>query len=159
MSLILWLFANSKIFIFSFYLVSIYYIIFALSFKVINMRLLRNFINFLKAIKNGFKDSEFRLLFILSLCALLLGTVFYTIHEGWHVIDSVYFCISTLTTVGYGDFTPTTTLSKIFTIFYILIGLGIFLLFINVLSVQILAANLDKGLPKEKPKTRATKKK
>lgn len=61
-----------------------------------------------------------------TLCILLsLGTVFYSSEEGWSYIDSVYFSVVTLTTVGYGDLHPTTTTSKLFTIAYIFIGVGL----------------------------------
>lgn len=53
------------------------------------------------------------------------GTVFYHTYEGLGWIDSLYFSVITLTTVGYGDFSPTTDGGKIFTIFYVLFGIGI----------------------------------
>ena len=53
------------------------------------------------------------------------------LHLSW--VDAFYFCTVTLATVGYGDITPTTDSSKIFTIFYILIGIGIFASFANML--------------------------
>jgi voltage-gated potassium channel len=42
--------------------------------------------------------------------------------------------VITLTTVGYGDFSPSTTADKIFTMFYIFIGIGIILGFVNVVA-------------------------
>ncbi len=61
-----------------------------------------------------------------TLCILLiLGTVFYSFQEGWSYIDSLYFSVVTLTTVGYGDLHPTTTASKMFTVLYIFIGVGL----------------------------------
>jgi voltage-gated potassium channel Kch len=54
-----------------------------------------------------------------------VGTVFYHNVENLSWLDSIYFCVVTLTTVGYGDITPQTAAGKIFTIFYILIGVGI----------------------------------
>jgi hypothetical protein len=56
---------------------------------------------------------------------LLAGVLFYTRVEKWSLLDAVYFCVVTLATVGYGDITPTTDAGRIFTIFYIVIGLGI----------------------------------
>ncbi len=49
---------------------------------------------------------------------LALGTVVFAYLEGWTLIDSFYFVTMTATTVGYGDFAPTHTLSKIITIIY-----------------------------------------
>ena len=43
--------------------------------------------------------------------------------EGWNLLDSLYFSVVTLTTIGYGDLSPSTAASKIFTIFYIFVGL------------------------------------
>jgi hypothetical protein len=64
---------------------------------------------------------------------LVLGAVIYRhlLHLSW--IDAFYFCTITLATVGYGDITPTTDASKIFTIFYVLVGIGIFATFASLL--------------------------
>jgi voltage-gated potassium channel Kch len=40
-------------------------------------------------------------------------------------VDAYYFTVITLATIGYGDFSPTTPLTKIFTTFYVFVGLGI----------------------------------
>ena len=76
-------------------------------------------------------DPEFRALFYLVTFVLGVGTIFYWRTEHWTLFDSFYFSVITLATVGYGDFTPTHTLSKLFTIVYIFVGLGTLLLFIN----------------------------
>lgn len=62
---------------------------------------------------------------------LLIGTLIYHYLEGWAWVDAIYFCVVTLATVGYGDFTPTTPIGKIFTMFYIINGIGILLYFID----------------------------
>lgn len=41
----------------------------------------------------------------------------------WSVIDIVYFCTVTMSTVGYGDFSPSTPGTKVFTIIWILVGI------------------------------------
>ena len=43
--------------------------------------------------------------------------------EPWTAIDALYFSMATMSTVGYGDFSPSTWYSQIFTIFYIFIGI------------------------------------
>lgn len=55
----------------------------------------------------------------------VLGCVFYSLKEGWTVINSVYFAVVTLTTTGYGDLTPTDNLSKLFTCLFAFLGIGI----------------------------------
>ena len=42
--------------------------------------------------------------------------------EPWTVIDALYFCIVCMSTVGYGDFSPSTTTSAAFTLVYIFVG-------------------------------------
>jgi hypothetical protein len=71
------------------------------------------------------KQPESRALLIMAGSLLLGGVLFYTRVEKWSVLNAVYFCVVTLATVGYGDITPTTDAGKIFTIFYIVVGLAI----------------------------------
>lgn len=49
---------------------------------------------------------------------LVFGTIIFSYLENWNIIDAFYFVTMTATTVGYGDFAPTNTISKIFTIIY-----------------------------------------
>ncbi len=64
------------------------------------------------------------ILYGLSLIAVLIASAIIAYHflEGWNYIDSTYFAVSTITTVGYGDLTPKTQPGRIFTILYMLIG-------------------------------------
>jgi voltage-gated potassium channel len=49
------------------------------------------------------RDPQFRSLVVLVIVTLLGGTVFYSLEEGWSVVDAFYFSVTTLTTVGLGD--------------------------------------------------------
>eukprot|EP00854_Cymbomonas_tetramitiformis_P018770 gene18770-22421_t len=53
----------------------------------------------------------------------LLGMVFYYETEGWSVFECAYFTTVTISTVGYGDISPTRDISKLFTCAYMCIGL------------------------------------
>ena len=84
------------------------------------------------------RDPQFRSLVLLVVITLLSGTIFYTLHEGWSVVDAFYFSVTTLTTVGLGDLAPSTTFSKLFTVVYIFAGLSIILGFIDVVAKETL---------------------
>lgn len=53
----------------------------------------------------------------------IIGAVFYHISEDWTVIDSIYFVTVSVSTVGYGDFAPTTDHGMLFTSFFLVAGL------------------------------------
>ena len=101
---------------------------------------------FLRAIVAAWKsDQAFRFLLALVVSLLVSGTTFFTLVEGWSVLDSFYFSVTTLTTVGFGDPAPTTALGKIFTILYIFVGLGVIGGFINVLAKHTFARQRGRG--------------
>lgn len=65
-------------------------------------------------------------IFLVAGSYIILGAVFYHEIEKWNWLDSYYFVIVTLATVGYGDIAPKTDPGKIFTIFFIIFGVAIF---------------------------------
>lgn len=66
-------------------------------------------------------------LLILTLGATVIaGTVFFHYIEGWSWLDSYFFTVITLSTVGYGTLVPVTAIGKIATTVFIFLGLGIF---------------------------------
>ena len=87
------------------------------------------------------RDADFRALVFLVFLTFLIGTVFYSLQEGWGLIDAFYFSVTTLTTVGFGDPAPTTPVGKLFTVGYILSGLGLIAAFINAIAEE----NLSRG--------------
>ncbi|UCE90350.1 MAG: two pore domain potassium channel family protein, partial [Pseudomonadota bacterium] len=78
------------------------------------------------AVRRAYEDSEFRVLLLLMITLLISGTFFYAHHEEWSYIDALYFCVMTMSTIGYGDLTPTSSLSKVFTIVYAMVTIGVF---------------------------------
>jgi voltage-gated potassium channel len=91
-----------------------------------------------QSIARSFRDPQFRALLLLYGALLLIGTAFYVRTEGWSVLDALYFCVVTLATVGYGDFAPRTSVGKVFTIVYILIGAGVFVVLAAELAVGVI---------------------
>ena len=71
-----------------------------------------------KAILSFLQDKEYLELLYTTAIVLVFGTFVFHYLEGWRWLDSLYFCVITLTTIGYGDFTPRTDLGKIFNIFH-----------------------------------------
>ena len=86
---------------------------------------------FFRTLLSFLYDKEYRQLLFTTLAILGFGMIVYRYLEGWNWIDCLYFSVITLTTVGYGDFSPQKDAGKLFTIFYILIGIGIILSFID----------------------------
>lgn len=67
---------------------------------------------------------------------LVSGTLFYRGVEGWSLLDSLYFSVVALTTVGYGDLYPTTSYGKVSTIFHLFIGVGLIAAFIGKVATE-----------------------
>lgn len=76
---------------------------------------------------------QFRGVAAVAVLVLTGGAIFYHLVEKLSWLNAVYFCVITLTTVGYGDITPKTDAGKIFTIFYVLTGIGIIATLANLL--------------------------
>lgn len=72
------------------------------------------------------KLKNFQALLVLVVITLTSGTILCQ-EEGLSVIDAIYFCVATLSTIGHPTFVPQTTLGKTFTIVYIIVGTGLFL--------------------------------
>ena len=88
----------------------------------------------LVALARMVRDPQGRAPVLLVFSLFVIGTVFYTLVEDWSVVDSFYFSTMTLATVGFGDFAPTTDVSKLFTVFYVLGGVGILVTFFTELT-------------------------
>ncbi|CAA7397683.1 unnamed protein product [Spirodela intermedia] len=77
---------------------------------------------------------------------LALGVVVFTFNreafsgeETHPVVDAVYFCIVTMCTIGYGDITPQSSATKIFSVAFVLVGFG----FVDVLLSGMVSYVLD----------------
>lgn len=84
------------------------------------------------------RDQEFRVLLGILFTLLLSAVVFYVSVERWSIIDALYFSVMTISTIGYGDLVPTTALSKLFTIMFALLGIGVFVAIVTKIVAIIL---------------------
>ena len=93
-----------------------------------------------------------RLVLMLSMCTFFLGCIWFfissTLHEEaeetWYkvfkldekelfdqLITSLYFALTMLATVGYGDYFPISDLEMIFAVICMMIGVGVFSVVMN----------------------------
>ena len=70
-------------------------------------------------------DRIYRALGLAATSLLTMGTVVYHVLEDWSWVDSFYFSAIAVTTVGFGDITPSTDGSKLFTVAYVVAGISI----------------------------------
>lgn len=79
--------------------------------------------------KRSLASNQRRILFALLAVTVAIGfgTVGFYLIEGWSLLDSLYVAAQTVTTVGYGDVTPATGNGRIFTIIFMLGGVGVVL--------------------------------
>jgi hypothetical protein len=80
-----------------------------------------------------------------ALALIAVGTVTYTLGEGWSLLDGFYVAVATLTTSSVLD--PDLTLThgwlKVFTAFYVLTGIGILVEVARRLGVGFIRARAE----------------
>lgn len=90
-----------------------------------------------------FRKSRFNTYFTVSASALTsllaIGTIVFHRLENWTWIESFYFTVATLATVGYGDLHPTSDGSRLFAAFFILFGVSIGITSITYIGSRYLA--------------------
>lgn len=69
---------------------------------------------------------QFILLMLSSMLFMLAMAETFCWVEGWGFDDSLYWVVSTLTTIGYGDLAPSTSLGKVLLIIFALPGIALF---------------------------------
>ncbi len=80
---------------------------------------------FIRTLVPIWNDPDARALMVIALGQVTAGTIAFGLIEDWSIIDAFYFCVVTSTTVGYGDFTPTTDAGKLLAVVYIITSVGL----------------------------------
>jgi voltage-gated potassium channel Kch len=93
----------------------------------------------LSGLRAAFTDARVLGLIGFTFTMIACASVFYHYVEGWGCIDATFFSVMTISTVGYGDITPQTAAGKIFTICYVLVGLGVFVTTASALADVLLS--------------------
>lgn len=70
------------------------------------------------------KGGETTTTLILGSVFLFGGALVFVFLEDWSYIEAIYFTVITLTSIGFGDYLPSSTASRVFTMFFIILGLG-----------------------------------
>jgi voltage-gated potassium channel Kch len=83
------------------------------------------------AAAEAWDDHAFKVISAAALIIVTSGTVAFHYLEDWSWVDSLYFSVVAVTTVGFGDLVPTTDAAKLFTVVYVLAGIAVLGLFLN----------------------------
>lgn len=85
---------------------------------------------------------------------VIIGSYAYTHLEGWSLLDSIYFVVITLTTLGYGDIVPVTSAGKIFTIFYSFFGIAFAFYVFSMMGSRLFKDHLSRKVSEIKEETK-----
>jgi voltage-gated potassium channel len=87
-------------------------------------------------------EKKLRLALILLAIIPLAGTCGYMLVEGWSAFDALYMTMITVTTIGYGETHPLSMGGRMFTILFILFGVGIAAYSLTILVESLLRPEL-----------------
>lgn len=80
----------------------------------------------------------------ISICFLILisyitvGVVLFHKIQSWDILESLYFCFSSLLTIGFGDLSPTGSLAQYFASGYILIGMAVVAMSFSLIQTELI---------------------
>ncbi|MDW5596262.1 potassium channel family protein [Conexibacter stalactiti] len=89
------------------------------------------------------RNPETKALPVVAGALVLTGTLFYWRFEDWTIVEALYFSVVTLTTVGFGDLSPTSAGTQLFTVVYILTGLGVLVALLSSVAEQYLSQRAE----------------
>ena len=90
------------------------------------------------------RGTHLAFIFILFFLVLFGGAFAYHYLENWSFLDSFYFVVMTLTTIGYGDVVPHTHNGKLFTVFFAFFGVALTLYILTTVGASMFSRHVDK---------------
>ena len=106
------------------------------------MNRLKNFINLIERVFNSRRLRT--ILGVLIICIISFGYIFYLAEPQIKTIeDGIWWALVTITTVGYGDITPLTTLGRLVAGTLMFVGLGLIATVTAIVSAKFIANYVD----------------
>jgi voltage-gated potassium channel len=101
--------------------------------------------NFINLIERVFNSRRLRtILGVLIICIISFGYVFYLAEPQIKTFgDGIWWALVTITTVGYGDITPLTTLGRLVAGTLMFVGLGLIATVTAIVSAKFIANYVD----------------
>ena len=99
----------------------------------------------IRSINDSLRHPRHQAFALAVVVVLVTGVVFYSLAEGWSPADSLYFTVIALSTIGFGDLAPTSTFSRLFTVFYAIVGVGLVGTLLHLVVTSGQQAIKDKG--------------
>ncbi len=90
--------------------------------------------------------SKFATAIALLLIWIFVGTVTFHFFEDWTWIESFYFSVVTLTTIGFGDLVPTSDFTRFLASIYILAGVSAVLASLTIIGNTVIKQYQDRLL-------------
>ena len=106
------------------------------------MNRIKNFINLIERVFNSRRLRS--ILGVLIICIISFGYVFYLAEPQIKTFgDGIWWALVTITTVGYGDITPLTTLGRLVAGTLMFVGLGLIATVTAIVSAKFIANYVD----------------
>ena len=87
-----------------------------------------------------------RFALIVLFLVVTAGTLLFHLIEGYDLVSSLYFTVVTMTTVGYGDIVPTTSVGMLLSVVTIFAGVGIFGLLVGSVTEFLVEGQIQRAL-------------
>ena len=106
------------------------------------MNRIKNFINLIERVFNSRRLRT--ILGVLIICIISFGYIFYLAEPQIKTFgDGIWWALVTITTVGYGDITPLTTLGRLVAGTLMFVGLGLIATVTAIVSAKFIANYVD----------------